>query len=291
MTGRPRQAVRWASLARPDDERIFEHGAGSVVRVGPVVVGRAVLRPGWRWSTDVKPAVGTASCQVHHLHVVLAGRFAVQLDDGSLHEFGPEDVVDVPPGHDAWVVGDETTVLLDISGNSTDFALPVAASRVLLTLLMSDIVDSTVRASTMGDAGWAELLSRHDRVVRGLLDRFRGREVKTTGDGFLATFDSAAAAVRCGLAIARATAELGVPVRVGVHSGEVEVLEDDVRGIAVHAAARIMSAAAPSEVLVSAITRALADGSGASFEARGSHRLKGLAGDIELHAVLDAASG
>jgi class 3 adenylate cyclase len=278
--------VRRASLARPDDARSFPHGSGSIVRVGPVTLGRAVLEPGWRWSTDVRPAVGGASCQVHHLHVVLAGRFGVQMDDGSHHEFGPEDVVDVPPGHDAWVVGNETTVLLDISGNSDNFALPIAASRVVLTLLMSDIVDSTRRASEIGDAAWAELLLRHDRAVRRALDRFRGHEVKTTGDGFLATFDSAAAAVRCGLEIAQATSEIGVAVRVGVHTGEVETLADDVRGIAVHATARIMAAAQPSEVLASAVTRTLADGSGVRFEPRGAHRLKGLAAELELHAAM-----
>ena len=122
---RPRAVFRRKSLRDPDDTRQFAHGAGEVVRVGTVDVGRAVLHPGWRWSVDVKPLVRTASCQMRHLHVILSGRFAVQMDDGALYELIADDVADVPPGHDAWVVGGEPAILLDISGNVSDFALPM----------------------------------------------------------------------------------------------------------------------------------------------------------------------
>jgi class 3 adenylate cyclase len=273
------------TLSQPDDVRRFPHGAGALVRVGAFDVGRAVLEPGWRWSVDVKPMVETASCETHHLHVVLAGRFAARMDSGEQYEFGPDDVVDLPPGHDTWVVGDEPVVLLDISGNVSDFAVPTPHARSVLTMLMTDIVDSTHIASRLGDAGWKRVLTEHDRAVRRQLDRFRGRETKTTGDGFLATFESAAAAVLCGMGIIDAAREVGVELRIGVHTGEVEVLAGDIRGLAVHATARVMAAAGPGEVLVSSLTRAIAAGSAVGFESRGHHELKGLEGTLELFRV------
>src|SRR5688500_8645435 len=108
-----------------------------------MVVGRATLRPGWRWSTSIKPAVGTETCEVHHFHVVLAGQIAFQMNGAAPQTFAPGDVIDVPPGHDAWVVGHEDAVILDISGNSADFGLPVPQARAVITMLMSDIVSST----------------------------------------------------------------------------------------------------------------------------------------------------
>ena len=281
---RPASVVR-KTLRQPDDVRHFQHGEGALVRVGAFDVGKAVLEPGWRWSVDVKPMVGTASCEAHHLHVVLAGRFAARMDSGELYEFGPDDVVDLPPGHDTWVVGDEPVVLLDISGNVSDFAVPTPHARSVLTMLMTDIVASTDTASRLGAEGWKRVVTEHDRVVRRQLDRFRGREIKTMGDGFLATFGSAAGAVMCGLAIADATRDMGVEVRVGVHTGEIEVLPDDIRGVAVHATARVMAAAGPAEVLASSLTHALAEGSGLHFESLGHHELKGLEGSLELFRV------
>lgn len=273
------------TLRQPDEVRQFQHGAGALVRVGAFDVGKAVLDPGWRWSVDVKPMVGTASCEMHHLHVVLAGRFAARMDNGEEYEFGPDDVVDLPAGHDTWVVGDEQVILLDISGNVSDFAVPTPQARTVLTMLMTDIVESTHTASRLGDAGWKRLLTKHDRVVRRQLDRFRGREIKTTGDGFLAAFESAGAAVMCGLAIADAARSVDVEVRIGVHTGEVEVLAGDIRGVAVHATARVMATAGPGEVLVSSLTRAIAAGSAIHFESRGHQELKGLEGTLELFSV------
>ena len=282
---RRRTSVVQKTLRRPDDVRHFQHGAGVLVRMGAFDVGKAVLEPGWRWAVDVKPMVGTASCEAHHLHVVLAGRFAVRMDSGEQYEFGPDDVVDLPPGHDTWVVGDEPVVLLDISGNVSDFAVPTPHARTVLTMLMTDIVGSTDAASRLGDAGWKRVLTEHDRVVRRQLDRFRGREIKTTGDGFLATFESAGGAVMCGLAIADAARDVGVEVRIGVHTGEVEVLPDDIRGVAVHATARVMATAGPAEVLASSLTRAIAEGTAVRFESRGHRELKGLQGTLELFRV------
>jgi hypothetical protein len=107
-----RGRVQRKSFDRPDDARRFPHGIGTFVDIGSLAVGRAVLEPGWRWSTDIKPAVGTERCELHHLHVLVAGRMAFQTDVGELHEFEPNDVMDIPPGHDAWVVGDETLARL-----------------------------------------------------------------------------------------------------------------------------------------------------------------------------------
>lgn len=280
--------LRWQSLDRADVVRRFPNGAAVLVDFGSWAIGRAVLEPGWRWSRDVKPAVGTASCQIHHLHVLLAGRFAVRMDTGEQHEFAPNDVIDLPPGHDAWVVGGDPVVLLDISGNVSDYGLPTSTSRAVATMLMTDIVDSTPTALALGDAAWRQRLAAHNRAVRIQLERYRGREIDTTGDGFLAVFDSAEAALRCALAIRDVTRDIGIAVRIGVHTGEIDVLADDVRGLAVHATARIMSAAGASTVFTSAVTRALAEGTDLRFEDKGPQALKGLTTPFQLFSVESA---
>jgi class 3 adenylate cyclase len=150
---------------------------------------------------------------------------------------------------------------------------------------MTDIVDSTPTASRLGDARWRQLLADHDRIVRRQIERYRGREIDTTGDGFFVAFDSAAAAVQCARAIRDEVRRLDLHVRIGVHTGEIETAADGVRGIAIHALARVMSAAGPSEILVSPITRALTEGSGLTYVERGAHTLKGIAAPMELFAV------
>ena len=280
------QVIRWKSLERPDEARQFPHGIGTFVEIGSLAIGRAVLEPGWRWSTDIKPAVGTELCELHHLHVLLAGRMAFRTEEAETHEFAPSDVMDIPPGHDAWVVGDEPVVLLDISGNVSDFGLPASRARAVATMVMTDIVGSTKMASELGDAAWKQRLAAHNRAVRRQLERFRGREIDTTGDGFLAIFDSVVAALRCALAIRDATRQMGIEIRAGVHTGEIEILADDVRGVAVHVAARVMASAQPSEVLVSAVSRALADDASLRFDDRGSHSLKGIEVPVQLYAVM-----
>lgn len=278
--------VEHASLNDPANQRPLSRARGAVAQIGSLAVGRATLEPGWRWSEDVKPVVGTDWCYAHHVQVVIAGRFAVQLADQThVDEFGPGDVFDVPPGHDAWVVGDEPVDLIDVSGNVVQFGEPPAVARSLVTMLMTDIVDSTPTAARLGDARWRQLLADHDRVVRALIERFRGRELDTTGDGFFISFESAAAAVLCARAIREAVRVLELQVRIGVHTGEVEIAPDGVRGIAIHALARIMAAAGASEILVSPITRALTEGSGLTFVERGPHTLKGIAAPLELYAV------
>jgi class 3 adenylate cyclase len=276
------------SFRNPDERRIFEKGRTDIITVGDITLGRTICEPGWRWSEHIRPLAGTASCQLHHLGLMVAGRMRIQLDDGTTSEFGPEDVYDIPPGHDSWVDGDETMVTFDFAGGMTTFGKPAieATDRLLTTLLFTDIVGSTGQAERLGDRAWQDLLGRHNRLVRRELDRYRGREMTTTGDGFVAMFDSAARAVSCGAAIARAVDTLDLRIRAGVHTGEVELVAGNLRGVTVHAAARIAALAEPGEVLVSSTTRDLLSGSGLEFADRGSHELKGLTGPRQLYAFV-----
>ena len=275
-----------ASLLDPANGRPLSRATGAAAVVGGLAVGRATLEPGWRWSQDVKPVVGTEWCEAHHLHILISGRFAVRLaGSDEAEEFVAGDVFDIPPLHDAWVVGEEPVDLIDVSGNVGQFGEPPAVARSLVTMLMTDIVDSTPTVSRLGDARWRQLLADHDRIVRRQIERYRGREIDTTGDGFFVAFDSAAAAVQCARAIRDEVRRLDLHVRIGVHTGEIETAADGVRGIAIHALARVMSAAGPSEILVSPITRALTEGSGLTYVERGAHTLKGIAAPMELFAV------
>jgi class 3 adenylate cyclase len=164
-------------------------------------------------------------------------------------------------------------------------AAPPAADRVLSTVLFTDIVNSTERAAELGDRRWGELLAAHDAAIRRELERFRGREVKTTGDGFLATFDGPARAVHCATAVRDALGALRLDVRAGVHTGECELDRDEVRGIAVHTGARIAALAAAGEVLVSSIVKDLVAGSDIEFDDRGTHELRGVPGEWRVYAV------
>jgi len=283
--GRSRAGLQKKSFDAPDDVRRFPNGIVDLVHVGSVTMGRGVLEPGFRWSTSLKPIQGTPSCQIHHLQLMVQGRFHVEMDDGEAVEFGPGDIMNVPPGHDVWVVGDEPVIVVDVFGNIGALGVPGEHERLVTTLLMSDIVDSTLTATRLGDAAWNQLLAEHNRLIRAQLDRFRGTEVNTTGDGFLAMFGSAAGALRCALAMRDATSGLGIEIRIGVHTGEVEVLPTDIGGVAVHAASRVMALGGPSEIIVSSVTRGLVEGSDLLFEERGSHHVKGLERPIEVFAL------
>jgi class 3 adenylate cyclase len=159
--------------------------------------------------------------------------------------------------------------------------------RTLATVVFTDIVDSTRTAAELGDQRWREVLERHQGSVRAALERFGGRQVKSTGDGFLATFDGPARAIRCARAILDTSEELGIRVRAGAHTGECEVIGDDIGGIAVHIAARVSALAGPSEVLVSRTVKDLVAGSGLAFSDRGAHELKGVPDTWELYAAAD----
>src|SRR5207248_5648875 len=157
--------------------------------------------------------------------------------------------------------------------------------RMLATVLSTDIVESTIKAIELGDRRWRELLERHNALVRRELLRFRGREVDTTGDGFLATFDGPARAIRCACAIVEGVREFGLSLRAGLHTGECEVADGKVAGIAVHTGARVVAQASADEVLVSSTVKDLVAGSGIAFNERGIHELKGIPGEWRLFAV------
>jgi class 3 adenylate cyclase len=161
----------------------------------------------------------------------------------------------------------------------------VPVDRVLSTVLFTDIVDSTAQAAGLGDRAWRYRLDEHDAMVRRQLARFRGREIKTMGDGFLATFDGPARAIRCGCAIRDEAGQLGFAVRAGLHTGEIELRDDDIGGVAVNIGSRVAALAGPAEVLVSRTVTDLVAGSGIGFEDRGEHELKGVPGIWRLFAV------
>jgi len=209
---------------------------------------------------------------------VAEGRWmAAQIPDGRFVELPGAD-------HMPWV-GDQESLLDEVQEFLTGDRPSREPDRVLATVLVTDIVGSTRHATRLGDRAWSELLSRHHALVRKELERSRGREIDTAGDGFLATFDGPARAVGCACRIRDAVTALGLEIRAGLHTGEIEVAGDKVRGIAVHTGARIASAAGPGEILVSSTVKDLVSGSGLNFTDRGMHELKDIARPWQLFAA------
>jgi class 3 adenylate cyclase len=209
--------------------------------------------------------------------VELGRDLASRLPHARFMEVGGADHAPIAANVDEWI--DEAQEFL------TGSRSPVDPERVLATVLFTDIVGSTERAADVGDRAWRALLVRHRAVVRDRLEQFRGREVDTAGDGFLALFDGPARAVRCALAIAGDNRRFGLEIRAGLHTGEVELIGDDVGGIAVHIGARVAGLAGPSEVLVSSTVKDLVVGSGLHFEDRGAHALKGVPDQWHVYAA------
>jgi len=190
------------------------------------------------------------------------------------------------PGNDAlFFGGDYEPVISEVAEFLTGQRPPREVDRILTTVLFTDIVASTQRAAAEGDQRWRSLLDAHDRAIRNELSRFRGKEIKTTGDGFLACLDGPARAIHCAQAITKATKILGIDVRSGLHTGECEVRGDDLAGLAVHIAARVGALAGPDEVLVSSTVKDLVAGSGITFRERGEHELKGVPDPWRLFAA------
>ncbi len=280
---------RRKNLAEPDERIEAELASGIAVRLGDLTVGRSVQEPGWKWSIHMRPIVGGEWCQARHVGLVVSGRFRNAFEDGSTVDLEPGDVFDIGPGHDGWVVGEEPFVTIQWEGLRT-WATPIGVGeRILLSLVFTDLVGSTSTAARIGEQAWSDLLARHNEVVRASIARYRGLEVGTTGDGFLATFDGAARAIHFAVDVRASAANLGLRIRSGIHTGEVDKVGRDIRGIAVHEAARIMAAADADEILVSEVTHALATGSGASFGEGTTYELRGIEGTRVLYPVRNFA--
>jgi class 3 adenylate cyclase len=235
---------------------------------------------------SVLPAISAPTLVPHrtgdYIVPVECGRYtADHIDNASLVELPGDFHLSARPGDD-----DEAMDAIEqfLTGKRSDSEV----DRVLTTVLFTDIVASTERAAALGDHAWRDLLDRHDRAVRREIERFRGREIKTLGDGFLAAFDGPGRAVRCAQAVTVEDRKMGIEVRSGLHSGECEVRGDDLAGIAVHIGARIGGLAKPGEVLVSTTVKDLVIGSGISFQDRGTHALKGIPDAWHLYNVASA---
>jgi class 3 adenylate cyclase len=241
----------------------------------------------WRaeaaWAVDLRPALG--SVQAPTLFLYRQGlRNAALIPDDAQHIKGAK-VVELP-GHDFLFFAGDSGPMLDAIEEFLTGHLPAHHSdRVLATVLYTDIVGSTEYMAQVGDRRWKELLAAHDALVQAEVERFRGRMVKSTGDGVLATFDGPGRAIRCACAIRDAVRSLGVDVRAGLHSGEIELRGDDVAGMAVHIGARVSALAGAGEVFVSSTVKDLVAGSGIGFEDRGEHELKGVPGSWKIYAV------
>jgi pimeloyl-ACP methyl ester carboxylesterase len=256
----------------------------------------------WSGSPGAVEALGLMNKEIDVRHVLPAIRVPTMILHGSEDTIVPIDVaryvgdrisgarlVEVPTGHAATgraavaLTEEIRSFLTEVwESGGWDEAEP---DRVLTTVLFTDIVGASERAASLGDRAWRELLERHHQLVRRQLVRFRGREVDTAGDGFFASFDGPARAIRCARAISEGVRELGLDVRAGLHTGECELVDGKVAGIAVHTGARVASYAQPGEVLVSSTVKDLVAGSGLAFQDRGAHELKGIPGDWRLYAV------
>ena len=258
-------------------ERYFRRGASpgaaaALLRMNSYIDVRSVL-PTIQVPTLVLPRTGDHDVKLEE------GRYLAERIPGARF-------VELPGDDHAIAAGDLDGLADEIEEFLTGTRPVPELDRVLATVLFTDIVGSTERAVELGDRRWRDLLGEHDATVRRELDRFRGREVDTAGDGFLATFDGPARAVRCAMSAGEAIRELGVEIRAGVHTGECEVDGPKVRGIAVHTGARIASLAGAGEGLVSQTVKDLVSGSGLAFEDRGFHELKGVPGEWRIYAAV-----
>jgi class 3 adenylate cyclase len=269
----------------PDETIVFGGATEELISIGGFTVSRSTQPPGWHWRKDFQPLVGGEWCEAHHVGIGLEGRQGIRLADGTEFELGPGELYDIPPGHDGWTVGDEPCVMLEWSGMRR-WVDGSGKQRMLATLLFTDIVDSTTTAAELGDERWHDVLSMHYHQAADAIERFGGRQVTSTGDGLLASFDATAAAVRCAIALGALAARQGLHLRAGVHVGEVERAGDDLRGLSVHAAARVMAIAGPDEITVTEPTRLLCQGAGLTFEDAGEHELKGVPDRWRLYRVV-----
>jgi pimeloyl-ACP methyl ester carboxylesterase len=274
--------VGYFAPSRKDDERLRELFGRLQVQSASPHDAIAFIRMAFEIDVrHVVPSITTPTLIVHRTddrvcHVENARWLARNIREAKYVELPGED-------HVPWIDGDD--IMDEIREFLTGVREPSQPERVLATVLFTDIVGSTERARELGDRRWRDLVQRHHELVRRDLQRFRGREVDTAGDGFFATFDGPARAIRSGKAIVESVRTLGLEIRAGLHTGEVELAGDSVRGIAVHTGARVASYAGAGEVLVSQTVKDLVAGSGIEFDDRGAHELKGVPGEWRLYAV------
>ncbi|MBM2822960.1 MAG: hydrolase [Thermoleophilia bacterium] len=253
----------------------------------------ASAREWFRVTMDIDVRDVLAAIRVPTLVIHRSGDRVIPVESGRyLAEHIPDAKYVELPGHDHFpFVGDIDAIVDEIEEFLTGSRRVREPDRVLATVLFTDIVGSTERAAELGDRRWTELLAEHHRLVRAELERFRGKTIRIEGDGTLSTFDGPARAVRCACAIRDSVRVLGIEIRAGLHTGEIELAETGVEGIAVHIGARIAALAGASEVLVSSTVKDLVVGSGIDFADRGTDVLKGVPGDWHVHAVTDAGPG
>ncbi len=281
--GQEAYRLNWSVPSRRDDERLRDWSNRAERRsMSPSSVRAHVVVTS---AIDLRSVLSSVRCPAL-LVAYQAGGMAHPGHTHYLRDHLPDARLLELAGQDFPVWSDERDrVLEEVQAFVTGSRWPVSTDRVLATILFTDIVGSTVRASEIGDKRWRDLLDQHDRVIAAELERFRGRQIKSTGDGILATFDGPARAVQCAQAMHAAVRPLGIEIRAGVHTGEIEMRGNDISGISVHIAQRIEALAAPEETLVSQAVNDLVPGSGLAFEDRGDHELKGVPGSWQLYKV------
>jgi pimeloyl-ACP methyl ester carboxylesterase len=279
--GYARSMLQMLAPSIVEDEPLMEAHLRAIARAASPAAAAALLRMSSMIDIrHVLPAIRVPTLVLHRADEVLAepSRYVGERIPGAR-------VVELPGAdHMPWL-GDQDAVLDEIEEFLTGVRPHPALDRVLATVLFTDIVGSTELAADLGDRRWRDLLDRHNALVRRELGRFRGQELSTAGDGFLATFDGPARAVACAISIRDAARALGLQIRFGLHTGELELAGSEIRGIAVHTGARVAGIAGPGEVLASSTVKDLVAGSGLEFEDRGSHELKGVPGEWRLYAV------
>ena len=270
----------------PDEVIEVDKVTSEIISLGGVSLAHDTHEPGWHWAEHIRPVVGGEWCESRHVGYVLKGHMRILMKDGTEFDCRPGDLMDIPAGHDGWVLGDEPVESLAWMGGTTWLSpIQILKERVLVTLLFTDIVDSTGLARKLGDQRWTDLLANHNQRMADTVDRYRGQLVKLTGDGVLAVFDGASRAIRCAMACQQNAKELDLSLRAAVHTGEVEMAADEIHGLAVHEASRMMSQAGAGEVLVSDSTKAFARDSQLKFKDLGEVELRGLGEPLRLHSV------